>query len=622
MQDQEKKILIEKSYKSKLEERKKSKKILSPKELLDPKQLFNEIPNVIEDNEPECELIIDTDNVESNEYNNLQESIDQLRERIEEISLSIIDLNYYDEEIIRLENLISNKIEIDDIDLKPLNSKINRLKKYISRIPEVKYYDQDLEKLSERIDQLQISGSEIFNQHGENLKEIKKVIHQMLNDLDILSELKIPEQFDPSYLENDLVSIKEIFYERISEIKKQISNLPQVKYYDEELQLLKDKIDNIKQSIPEIPEIKSYDEDLKKLSKAVEEVRHNIQQLPEVKYYESEISSLENSIKNIENFVINIPEIKYYDKDISLIKDEINKVDSKIKFYDEDIEILDEKIKKIENNSSVIKKYDDIVENLSEEINQIAHDFMDIKLSIKLIENTVNVVKNKKIPEQFDPSGIQIEIENVYKEIEKLKQQPVNLKEDVDPLLPLDQKFVTFDDLAQHYRIFINRVQQQLSSLGGGGEVNLRYLDDIDRSSIANGRVLSYDSNTKKFVFISQGAATSLWNETIEGNIYRNSYVGINTDNPTTDLDIIGNVNVVGIITSSTFSGDFISNLDKTLQYYSNTGSLSTITTSNGSKTFYYDNNGVLTNIVGTGLYPSKIFNYDTQGNLIFIDIV
>jgi hypothetical protein len=46
-----------------------------------------------------------------------------------------------------------------------------------------------------------------------------------------------------------------------------------------------------------------------------------------------------------------------------------------------------------------------------------------------------------------------------------------------DPLTPLNQKFATLEDLQKHYKIFIDRVQQQLSTLGGGGEVNLTYMD-------------------------------------------------------------------------------------------------------------------------------------------------
>lgn len=46
-----------------------------------------------------------------------------------------------------------------------------------------------------------------------------------------------------------------------------------------------------------------------------------------------------------------------------------------------------------------------------------------------------------------------------------------------DPLTPLNQKFTTFDDLQKHYKIFIDRIQQQLSTLGGGGETNLTFMD-------------------------------------------------------------------------------------------------------------------------------------------------
>jgi transcriptional regulator of heat shock response len=46
-----------------------------------------------------------------------------------------------------------------------------------------------------------------------------------------------------------------------------------------------------------------------------------------------------------------------------------------------------------------------------------------------------------------------------------------------DPLTPLDQNFATLEDLQKHYKLFLNRIQQQLSTLGGGGETNLTYMD-------------------------------------------------------------------------------------------------------------------------------------------------
>jgi hypothetical protein len=73
-----------------------------------------------------------------------------------------------------------------------------------------------------------------------------------------------------------------------------------------------------------------------------------------------------------------------------------------------------------------------------------------------------------------------------------------------DPLTPLDQKFVTFDDLQKHYKTYIDRIQQQLSTLGGGGEVNLRYLDDVNRGTMNPSNdnwVMEYDATTKKAQF-------------------------------------------------------------------------------------------------------------------------
>ena len=53
----------------------------------------------------------------------------------------------------------------------------------------------------------------------------------------------------------------------------------------------------------------------------------------------------------------------------------------------------------------------------------------------------------------------------------------------------------------------------------GGGEVNLRYLDDVDRSTIGHGKYLNYNATTKKFQFstLSGGGAPQVqsdWDET------------------------------------------------------------------------------------------------------------
>jgi hypothetical protein len=58
-----------------------------------------------------------------------------------------------------------------------------------------------------------------------------------------------------------------------------------------------------------------------------------------------------------------------------------------------------------------------------------------------------------------------------------LLSEPSDTKQINDPLTPLDKKFATLDDLNKHYNLFLSRIQQQLSTLGGGGETNLTYID-------------------------------------------------------------------------------------------------------------------------------------------------
>jgi hypothetical protein len=131
-------------------------------------------------------------------------------------------------------------------------------------------------------------------------------------------------------------------------------------------------------------------------------------------------------------------------------------------------------------------------------------------------------------------------IENVYKEI-----QPENIVNEVlreslsepsfsnnkDPLTPLDKKFVTFQQLQDHYRLFINRIQQQLSTLGGGGETRLMYLDDVSDIALSpsdyDGKYLRYNHSIKKFEFVDIDI-NNFMSYNIDGGDADTNYTGIN----------------------------------------------------------------------------------------------
>ena len=103
--------------------------------------------------------------------------------------------------------------------------------------------------------------------------------------------------------------------------------------------------------------------------------------------------------------------------------------------------------------------------------------------------------KNTEANEEF----INEKLDKIAYEYETLQEGLLN--ESSDPLVPLDQNFATIDDLQKHYKLFLSRIQQQLSTVGGGGETRLEFLDDVDRdTALIDGRVLAYQSSTGKFI--------------------------------------------------------------------------------------------------------------------------
>ena len=88
-------------------------------------------------------------------------------------------------------------------------------------------------------------------------------------------------------------------------------------------------------------------------------------------------------------------------------------------------------------------------------------------------------------------------------QINEVISNPENIEKQrwADPLKPVDQKFVTFKDMNDHYGLFLQRIQQQMSSIGGGGEVNFSRLDDINSATVGTNKYLTYDQATKKFIF-------------------------------------------------------------------------------------------------------------------------
>jgi len=200
----------------------------------------------------------------------------------------------------------------------------------------------------------------------------------------------------------------------------------------------------------------------------------------------------------------------------------------------------------------------------------------------KLFIEQLQPKKKKIIPEKIQESQI-VEVIEVKKDtlIEKslgLLSEPSEVKQQTDPLTPLDQNFVTLDDLQSHYRLFLNRIQQQLSTLGGGGETQLRYLDDIvgvaTNSSNYNSKFLQWDSSSNKAEFVNINSGNIVGIVTgYYGSFYdttTQNVVGVNTYQPvtinTTDISnqvSIANSSHIVVANSGIYNIQFSLQIDK-----------------------------------------------------------
>ena len=111
----------------------------------------------------------------------------------------------------------------------------------------------------------------------------------------------------------------------------------------------------------------------------------------------------------------------------------------------------------------------------------------------KVEEKTVSEI----LQDELEP--IETEENVIDKVTKKLSEMKVANELDKDKLKTLD-KITSLDEMKKEFVKFKDVVTKQMSSIGGGGEVKLSKLDDIDTdSALVDKRVLQYDGATGKF---------------------------------------------------------------------------------------------------------------------------
>ena len=205
------------------------------------------------------------------------------------------------------------------------------------------------------------------------------------------------------------------------------------------------------------------------------------------------------------------------EKQISLIQEE--KLNSKIK---EDIKkvvkVAEQPEEKLEDFFSVIadakKQSQEKVAKAEKKISDLEELFSSLKKEKKKTKpkkkKELLLEPKKEIKEEKPVIEIEISEDDNTDDIikqttKKLSEMKVANELEKEKLKSLD-KITSLDDMKKEFVQFKDIVTKQMSTIGGGGEVNLTKLDDVDISSIGDGKVLKYQASTGKIVF---GTASS-----------------------------------------------------------------------------------------------------------------
>ena len=478
-------------------------------------------------------------------------------------------------------------IEVTDVIKAPewaeLVRLVNNVREEIPDIPEIKSYDKELKELEEEINRVR---TEIPK------NEIEDICHQ----IDLVREeidknaADIPEI---KYYDEQVDNIEN----KIDLIQQEIVNLPQPKYYEEDLQTIKEELQVIRDEIPTFPkwvnevnEVPDFswigktfsviDDDFIKVGDRVKELKvqfdadiHEVNESLDTKDFERrvEIDEIKENFRNTKDKIYQ--ELKETAVRIWEHHDRFKDDDRKLKKHV--LSKLNEARQKIEHQIDNFKSthhesnktLTNYFEGLKEEISNLP--------KVKYYDNPIKDLQKdiSNLSERVDDKVINIA--ELYKIVEELRSTQKELTEGLlneppdtdtkDPLTPLDKEATTLKQLASQYRLFTNRVQEQLATFGGGGAVQLQYLDDIvgvgTNISAYDGMFLKVDTSLAadtghKFTFANVSTASTMWQADSIG-VHTTSHVGIATTARSDYNLYVGPPTAVGLGTVGTIVAKF-----------------------------------------------------------------
>ena len=360
--------------------------------------------------------------------------------------------------------------------------------------------------------------NELIDTYRQNIEDLNAKV-KLFTETEIpkysnlLVETKLKSEQEVKELEEEVLSKVNSLSEKVQSISEGIPEKT-----SEKIQELKEVTDEYREEIDSISKkYQSLYKDFKKREISENEKLESYSQ--DIEKYHKRFNFLEETVtedlREIQNVLVASNE-SYH----ASLKTEV------VKFRDKISKQMQDLTTDLVVNEKHIKKQNESIESVQEELKVVLE-----KLQMSSIEERSNSLLEK--------------VNNVENILSKVNEK-ILLKEDNptlpgdpstnnsgDPLTPLDQKYVTLDQLQQHYKLFVQRVQTQLATLGGGG------IEDAPNDG------QTYSRKGRQWVVAGGGGGGSFVTDSVGIHTTKNVGIG-STARSDSALYVDGNATVTG----------------------------------------------------------------------------
>ncbi len=372
-----------------------------------------------------------------------------------------------DEKVNQFEEFIANSFEVIKENLQSINNNqlIDIREDVVKSSQEVENQNQLIEKTKKQIFGVEKNLQEFY----QKIQSAIETYQQSQND-----KISLLEESISSFSENEVRKYQTLLQET------RIQNDQKIQQFEQQLT---EKYNELSQSVSSL--VETVENKSVTLEETIQETLVELEKsvLESQSVLEETSNDYKKLIKNIEaKGLLDQQKKEEYENSFLKFSSLIENLENNLQIIQEGYSKKEEHEQEIENlRSQFIKKLNLIENDITFKENNLKKVNQNLTETLEKVLNQVQELNAEEFRKKYTNLTNKISyIEEVFEKFnektilnEGLLDEPPTIKNS-DPLTPLDKNYVTLEQLQEHYRLFINRIQQQLSTIGGGGETRLK----------------------------------------------------------------------------------------------------------------------------------------------------